>query len=536
MTNLCLPSRLVRQGLTFALIAAAPTAAFALERSFDVNFQQTGIPIFDPTQVAPEFQAVLGKVPLGPDLSAGAIVDVPVFGEFGLAANFRAGVDINLLTKVSDFSLGTTTVDFPVRVTLDTPTAIEPGRPFTIGSSFEVLPGAGFQSQANQAVLDIGAQVGLKAELGLKACAFGCFVDEKILDVNQPLGTIPLVKQTATSTEFQIDIPGYGKPSIAGSGVNIDPDNTDDGRSATDPDFLIDFAIANATNIDGRIEAPNLSVQGTLEGGNTLVGTGHDAFTAINVNLAGFLPGATLASLGPVDLGAGLQFGYDLFSGVLSTQMFQDQRLEFTGTPQITLDLGPELGIHTFAAGESLTLDAPTDPGSLIFDPVITLDSLLQTSIDLAATQDFTVTVGGLFLKFPEIVVVPPTDPVIVDPPRFCLIPGFTGCIKYVDPPPFTLVPGTNGVTIPGFRFDDQILQYTFRDPYLDALPGANATGLVPVAESSSFSSTQAVQFASLSTGPLRIRVPEASALALVVVPGLLLAWRRRSAPAAVAA
>jgi|GEM_PF-4066840 len=531
MTTVRPPLRLLSPGLAAALLLAAPSAALGVERSFDIDFQLTDVPLFDPDQTAPTFEAVLGSVPVGPSLNLGSIADVPVFGEFGLEASFFAGVNINLLTKVQDFSLGTATVDFPVRVKLDTPAAIQPGQEFTIGSSYEILPGAGFQAQGNQAVLDIGAQVELAAELSLKACAFGCFIDEKPLDASHPLGTIPLVKQTVNSTEFQIDIPGYGKPTIAGPGVDIDPDNTDDSRSVTDPDFLLDFAIANATNVDGKIQAPKLDLQGNLVG-NTLVGTGRDAFTEVNVNLAGFIPGTTLANLGPIDLGHGLQFGYDLFSGVLSTQMFQEQRLEFKGIPQITLDLGPELGTHTFDAGDSLTLVAPADPGSLVFDPEITLSSMLMADIDLAATQDFTVTVGGLFLKMPDIVVVEPTSPVIVDPPRFCLIPGFRGCIKYVDPPAFTLVPGTKGITIPGFSFDEQILRYSYRDAYLDTpLPppvGATAGGIDGVEKSESFASMQTFQSAAFNTGPIRVQVPVPPAMALLLVPGLLLAVRRR--------
>lgn len=528
-------SQLLHAGLAGAALLLSP-AALAVERTYDVDFSLTDVPIYDPGASGPIFKAVLAEAPIGPQLNLGAITNVPLFGDFGLAANFFAGVKIGLETKVTDFQIGTAMVDYPIRVKLDTPSSIAPGKEFTIGSSFEILPGANFLTMANQATVEIGAKVALAAELSVKACAFGCFLDEKPIDVNVNLGTIPLIKQTVESTEVQINIPGYGKPTFAGPGLDIDPDNTDDDRPLTDPDFLLDLALSTATNIDGMIRAPSVEVEGKLEG-NTLIGTKRDVFTDIDVNLTGYIPGAALLNFGPIDIGGGLQLGYDLFSGVLSTQLIGEQQIEFSGTPMITLDLGPELGTHTFAAGESLTLMAPEELGALVFDPEITLESMLTTNLALAATQDFTITIGELFIKFPKIEVVKATAPVIVDPPRFCLIPGFKGCIKYVDPKPFTLVPGTNGISVPGFTFDEHILKYSFKDEALTSgfgeTPSVNAAssesfGIGGVEKSETYLNSQSVTFASMNLGATRIQVPVPAGLAFLLMPAALMIVRRR--------
>jgi hypothetical protein len=41
-----------------------------------------------------------------------------------------------------------------------------------------------------------------------------------------------------------------------------------------------------------------------------------------------------------------------------------------------------------------------------------------------------------------------------------------------VDPPPFELIPGTSGLTVPGFSFDEQILQLSFKDQLVQDFGG----------------------------------------------------------------
>ena len=524
--------RLAQVSLCAGIFTAAAGPANAAPVGFDLTFSGSGLPLWGSSDPDPVFAPVLAEVPLGPSIGPDAVVDVPVFGEFGFAANFSAGINIGLETAVRDFHVGSTDLTYPVDVNLNIPDTIVAGEAFTISSGFSVKPGAGFTAVADQGLLDIGAQTGLFADLTLKACAFGCFIDEKPLDVNEPLGTLPLIRQTQTATEFQIDIPGFGKPTIAGPGVDIDPDNTDDSRSVTDPDFLLDFAIAEATNVSGLIRAPKVEVTGALSG-TRLTGSKTDFFTDVDVNLTGFLPGSTVANFGPIDLGNGLQFGYDLFSGVLGTQLFGRQDLEFEAVPEITLDLGG-LGAHTFLAGDSITLTAPDDIGTLEIQPSFSLLNTFTNNLVLAATQDFTVTVGELFLKMPEIVIVPPTDPVIVDPPAFCLIPNpFGGCIKRVNPRPFTLVPGTPGVTIDEFLFDERIFQQTFTDQLVQDLAGidvatcdvTSACDTLPLFGSegakaaSLFSSQQSFGFDRFAGSALQVGVVAGTGVA-IPVPG----------------
>jgi len=517
-----------------ALLFAFATPALAAPVSYNLDYSGAGLPLWNPSDADPIFAPVLAEVPVGPSIGPNSVVNIPPFGEFGFAANFSAGVNIGLETKVADFHVGSTDIHYPVRIDLDFPNRVGRGEEFTITSSFTVDPAANFAAVADNGILDIGARTGLFADLTLKACAFGCFVDEKPVDINEPLGTLPLVRQTQNETEFQIDIPGFGKPTIAGSGIDIDPDNTDDSRPANDPDFLFDLAVSTVTNFSGKVQAPKVEVDGSLDG-NKLKGTGTDIFTDVDVNLTGFIPGAALANFGPIDIGHGLQFGYDLFSGVLGTQLIGRQSLEFDAAPEIMLDLGA-LGTHVFTAGESITLTAPKEFGSFDILPSFKLVNTFTNEIILAATQDFVVTVGGLFLSLPDFVLIPPTDPVIIDPPSFCLIPNpFGGCIKRVNPPPFTLVPGFDGVSIDGFTFDEQIFQQSFKDELIKDFAGLNigtcdvtdVCNSLPLfgadgAEASSrFLSQQSFDFDPIVGAGIRISVIPVPATFLLLISGL---------------
>jgi len=431
----------------------------------------------------PKFDQVLASTILGangfgiPNL----VADFGLLGQFGVEANITAGVDVGFLTTLRDFNVGTVNVNFPVKVTLDFPTEVTPGQTFSISSSYTVSPTASFASSVTDSKLDLGATAALVAELRMRACAGGCFIDSTdpsspfYLNENIDLGSFALITQTKDSTILNVDIPDFGqgpalsgKPTIAGSGFDINP-----AQDATiNPlDWALDNAIAEVTNVSGKLGVPDLSQTGGLTGLNTLSGTVTDVFTDIAVDLDSFLtPPAPPLGFGPINVG-GVVFGADIFDASLITKLIAQQELSFQGTPMITLDLGA-MGTHTFAAGETLDLTFPTGMTQLDITPTYSLDNTFNNRSTVAAAQQTDITFAGLEFAFPKVDVIPGLPPVVIPGTSgFCAVRNpFSGnCVLFVPgTPPITIFPGTDPVSVGPFNFNDAVYKDTITDSIIN--------------------------------------------------------------------
>jgi hypothetical protein len=546
--------------------AAATQPALAGTIDTQLGFSAANQPIWSGN--APQSDQVLAETFLGangfglPNL----VANFGPLGQFGAEANITAGVNVGFLTTLRDFHLGTINVQFPVEVSLSFPTEVAPGQPFSIASSYTVAPGAAFQSSVTDSKLDLGAKAALVAELRMRACIVTCFVDSTDpsspfhLNENFNLGSFALITQTKDNTVINIDIPDLGqgpalsgKPTIPGPGINIDP--TQD-ILANPSDALLDIAIAEVTNVSGKVGVPNLSQTGSFAGGNIVSGTKTDVFTDVAVDLDSFLsPPAPPLGFGPVTIG-GVTLGADIFDASLITKLIAQQQLAFEGTPIITLDLGV-LGTHTFAAGDTLDLTFPTGVSELDVTPTFTLANTLTNRSIVAAAQQTDITFASLEFAFPEITVIPGLPPVVIPgTPGFCLIPGlFGGCAVFVPgTPAITIFPGTDDVNVGPFGFDDALFEQSITDSIIDTSIGGlpisvgtcdvapGACNLLPLLSQSgardaqTFVSQLSLDFGSFTGQSFSIQAtaaaPEPGPLVLVLTGLGVLWWSRRARPA----
>ncbi|RMD64369.1 MAG: PEP-CTERM sorting domain-containing protein [Alphaproteobacteria bacterium] len=517
---------------------------------------------------APVFEETLANLPLGGTIGPGNLVaDFGLLGQYGIEAGLTAQVDVGLQSRLRNFHLGSVDINFPVNVELNFPDQVNAGQTFTISSSFSVGPGAGFTTIADQSELDFSADAALSAGLNLRACIVTCFVDNTdpsspfFFQENVDLGTFDLITQTKDNTIINIDLPDIGqpaafvgKPTIPGAGIDIDP--TQDLTSG--PDAIIDLAIAETTNISGKITVPDLSQSGGLTSAATLSGKVVDVFTDIAVDLDSMLsPPLPPLGIGPVNI-SGVTFGADIFDASLVTKLIADQMIEFQGVPKAILDLGP-LGIVELVLGESVDVTAPANVSELQISPTYVLDNTFSNTTVVAAAQQTDITFGGLQFSFPKITVIPGLPPVVIPGTSgFCLIRNpFTGKCKVFVPgtPPITITSGTDDVNVGPFSFDEAIFEETITDSLINTSIGGvplsvgvcdvnpNACAFLPLLDedqartSGLFEDQQSFAFPTFSgqggrilvTGPLA--VPEPSALALMIL-GLAMVgasqWRRR--------
>ena len=553
------------------LLAAASTAGVASGAaraaliSDSLNFQVSGQPIWGGT--APVFQETLASLPpLGPSIGPGNLVaDLGILGDYGIEARLFANLDIGLQARLRNFHLGTVDINFPVNVELNFPDQVDKGELFTISSSFSVGPTAGFTSTADQSELDFSANASLNAGLNLRVCIFTCFIDNTdpsspfFFQRNANLGTLDLITQTKDNTIINIDLPDFGqpaafvgKPTIPGSGIDIDP--TQD--ITVDPlDAFLDIAIAETTNISGKITVPDLSQTGSLNGPATLSGKKVDVFADVTVDLDSFFsPPLPPLGIGPFNV-SGVTFGVDLFDADLVTKLIADQALDFLGAPKVFLDLGV-LGIVELPLGGSVDITAPRNVRELQITPTYALDNTFTNTTIVAAAQQTDISFGRLQFGFPQIEVIPGLPAVVLPgTPGFCLIPKlFGGCAVFIPGSgPITIFPGSNPVNVGPITFNEAIFEESITDSLINANIGGlplsvgvcdvspNACALLPLLNSDQarssglFEDQQSFAFPSFVGQTFNIRViPEPATLPMMVLGLAMVAvfLRRRASRA----
>ena len=462
--------------LAGSLLASASALAGVFAQQ--VNFSTSGQPIWG-SAPAPEFSEVLADTLLGANnVGANLVADLGLLGKYGVEATLTAGLRAGFQTTLRDFHIGEIDVDYPVNVEFDLPNKVVPGQSFTISSSFTVDPSAFFETTVDASKLDLGATGALEAELRLRACILTCFVDStdpaSALYFNEDfdLGAFDLITQTKDETIINIDIPGYGKPTIAGPGIDIDP-----AQDVTiDPlDAAFDIAVSEVTNISGKIQSADLSQVGDELAGNVLSGTITDVFTDITVDLDSFFsPPAPPLGLGPFTVN-NVTLGADVFDADLITKLIAQQTLSFQGMPSVSLDLGA-LGTHVMALGDAVDINVPKSfTGDLTVTPTFFLDNELSNSSIVAAAQETKIAFGRLIANFPEFQVTPDIPPVVIPATSgFCLVPKlFGGCAVFVPgTPEITVVPGIDGISVGPFGFNDAVFEESITDSIIDTTIG----------------------------------------------------------------
>lgn len=399
-------------------LASVFTVAFCTASASTINqfvdFQVSNQPIWGGS--APQFEVVLAEAIFKQSVGIDQLIEPSLFGaslgKFGIAGGVTVDVATGMASRLSDFHLGMVNVVFPINVTLNFPDRVNAGETFRISSSYAVAPGATFTSTADQSTLKFGTTAShIAASATAKACIVTCLIDEMLQIPRLDIPALDLITQTRSATTINIDLPGYGKPTIPGGGIDIDPSQD---ILVNPVDALLDIAIAETTNISGKITVPHLSQTGGLTAPATLSGKAVDVFADIKVDLDSFLsPPLPPLGFGPFTVG-GARLGADIFDASFVAKMVADQALQFLGAPKVIMDLG-SLGIVDLLLGGSVDITAPANVGELQITPTYVLGNAFTNTTIVAAAKRTDITVGSVDFHFPKVTVFDGTAQQCVD-------------------------------------------------------------------------------------------------------------------------